>query len=172
MATYTTTWHPIDTTIGTQPIADVSTTKNHEFGATLRAQETTNGNGVGTFLYVKGVTNGARGSWVGINLDDGSITLAVANGIYPLMGVMMSDLDATTDYGWVQIEGKAVAKALTGFADNADVYLTSTAGSVDDSDVAGDFVSNAKGASALDAPETGMAEFEIHRPFTRDGLDN
>lgn len=169
---YSTTWHPIDATIGTQSIADVSTTKNHEFGFTIKARETTNGNGVGTFMYVKGVTNGARGSWVGINIDDGSITLATANGIYPLMGVMMSDLDATTDYGWVQIEGKAVAKALADFADNADVYLTGTAGSVDDTDVAGDFVSGAKGASAIDIPETGMAEFEIHRPFTRDGLDN
>lgn len=172
MATYTTTWHPIDTTIGTQPIADVSTTKNHEFGDTIRARETTNGNGVGTFMYVKGVTNGARGAWVGINMDDGSTTLATSNGIYPLIGIMMSDLDATTDFGWVQIEGKAVGLALTGFLDNADVYLTGTAGSVDDTDVAGDFVSNAKGASALDAPATGMAEFEIHRPFTRDGLDN
>lgn len=170
MATYTTTWHPTDPVSGLQPIADVSTTQNHEFGFIVRARETTNGNGSGTFMYVKGVTNGARGSWVGINLDDGSTTLAVANGIYPLMGIMMSDLDATTDYGWVQIEGKAVAKALTGFADNADVYLTATAGSVDDSDVAGDYVYHAKGASALDAPETGMAEFEIHRPYTNDGL--
>lgn len=168
---YTTTWHPIDTTIGTQPIADVSTTKNHDFGFTIKARETTNGNGIGTFMYVKGVSSGARGAWVGINIDDGSTTLAVANGIYPLIGVMMSDLDATTDYGWVQIEGKAVAKALTGFADNGNVYLTATAGSVDDAIVAGDFVSNAKGASALDAPESGMAEFEIHQPFTRDGLD-
>ncbi len=60
-------------------------------------------------------------------------------------------------------------KALTAFADNADVYLTSTAGSVDDTDVAGDFVSNAKGASALDAPATGMAEFEIQYPYMDDG---
>lgn len=169
---YSTTWHIIDGVIGTQSIADVSTTKNHEFGFEVQAKETTNGNGVGTFIYVKGVTNGARGDWVGINADDGSITRAVANGIYPLIGVLMSDLDATTDYGWAQIVGKVVGKGLAGFLDNADVYLTGTAGSVDDTDVAGDFVSNAKGASDLDGPETGMAEFEINRPFTRDGLDN
>ncbi len=118
-----------------------------------------------------GVASGARGAWVGVNADNGSTTLAVANGIYPLVGVMMAALTAGL-YGWVQITGKAVGKALAAFADDGNVYLTSTAGSVDDAVVAGDLVFKAKGASALDAPETGMAEFEISRCFTKDGLDD
>jgi hypothetical protein len=73
-------------------------------------------------------------------------------------------------YGWYQIYGKAVGKALTGFVDDANVYATATAGSVDDAVVSGDRVKNAKGASALDAPATGMAEFEIHYPCMDDGL--
>lgn len=170
---YSTDWKIITPLIGAQPISSVSTTQNHPLGTIVQARDDgSNGNGQGEFIYVKGVSSGARGAWVGINADDGSTTLATANGIYPLIGIMMADLDASTDYGWCQISGKAVGKALTAFADNGDVYLTATAGSVDDADVAGDFVSNAKGASALDAPETGMAEFELSRPFTRDGLDN
>ena len=74
-------------------------------------------------------------------------------------------------YGWYQIQGKAVGKALAGFADNGKVYATSTAGSVDDGAVAGDLVRNALGASALDTPSAGMAEFEIQRPFCTDGTD-
>lgn len=173
MAVYTTNWQPVDPRIGMQSIQSVSTTQNHPLGTILRAKDMgTNQNGEGEFLYCKGVTNGALGAWVGYNADDGSTTLATANGIYPQLGIMMSVLDASTKYGWIQISGKAVGLCLAAFADNADVYLTSTAGSVDDSDVAGDFVSNAKGASAIDAPATGMAEFELARPFTRDGLDN
>lgn len=173
MTTYTTSWQPITPRVGIQPIADTSSTQQHDLGTIIQCVDRgSNANGVGEFMYVKGVTNGAVGSWVGVNADDYTTTLAVANGIYPLIGIMMSALSAATLYGWIQITGKAVGKALTSFADNGDVYLTATAGSVDDADVAGDFVSNAKGASALDAPATGMAEFEISRPFTRDGLDN
>jgi hypothetical protein len=39
---------------------------------------------------------------------------------------------------------------------------------VDDAVVAGDRVKLAKGASAVDTPATGFAEFEIHRPFMDD----
>jgi hypothetical protein len=170
---YSTSWVPLTPIIGLQPIAEVSTTQNHPLGLIVQCEDKgSNANGVGEFIYVKGVTNGALGAWVGINADAGTTTLAVANGVHPLVGVMMSVLDASTDYGWVQISGKAVGLCLALFADDGDVYLTATAGSVDDADVAGDFVSGAKGASAIDGPATGMAEFELARPFVRDGKDN
>src|SRR5688572_24625808 len=105
-------------------------------------------------------------------MDDYTTTLATANGKYPLVGILMSVLDASTDYGWAQISGKAVGKALTALADNGNVYLTATAGSVDDAAVAGDLVQRALGASALDGPATGMAEFEISRPHTDDDVDD
>jgi hypothetical protein len=159
--------------VGWQPISEVSTTQRHDLGTIVQAVDRgSNGNGVGEFIYVRGVTNGAVGSWVGINADDHGTTLAVANGIYPMVGVLMAVLDASTDYGWAQISGKAVGKALAAYADNGNVYLTATAGSVDDAVVAGDLVHRAKGASALDGPATGMAEFEISRPHTDDDVDD
>ena len=75
--------------------------------------------------------------------------MMAADAIGPV-GVMMATLDAATDFGWVQISGKAIGNCLTGFADNGKVYATATAGSIDDASVAGDLVVNAKGASAID----------------------
>ena len=49
------------------------------------------------------------------------------------------------------------------------VYATSTAGSIDDAVVAGDRVKLAIGASAVDTPSSGLAEFEIQRPYMDDG---
>ena len=76
------------------------------------------------------------------------------------------------EYGWYQIGGKAVGKVAASFADNADCYLTSTAGTIDDADVAGDYIRRCKGASAIDTPSTGLAELEIARPEVADGKDN
>ena len=73
-------------------------------------------------------------------------------------------------YGWYQINGKAIGKALAGFVDNANVYSTATTGSVDDAVVAGNRVKRAKGASAVGTPDTGLAEFEIDRPFMDDAV--
>lgn len=170
---YSTDWQIIRGPVGAQPIAEVSTTQRHALGTRVFAVDKgSNANGMGEFIYTVGVSNGATGSWVGIFQDGYTTVLATADGVYHLMGVMMSTLDATTDYGWCQISGKAVAKALSGYVDNAAVYLTGTAGSVDDTDVAGDYVNGALGASNLDVPATGFAEFEIHYPNTDNALDD
>ena len=126
--------------------------------------------GAGEFIYLKGIAATAVGSVVVYNSDDFSTALAAANAIGPLATAMSANV--ASQYGWYQISGKGVAKVLAGFVDNADCYLTSTAGSIDDTDVAGDYVSGMKGASAIDTPSTGLAEVEMWRPFVRDGLDN
>lgn len=166
---YTVNFQVVDPRIGSQPIADVSTTQQHPLGTIVRARDIgTNGNGEGEFLYVKGATSGARGAWVTYDQDGGAVVLLAANAIGPV-GIMMSALDAATKFGWIQISGYAVAKAAAAYADNGLVYATATAGTVDDAVVAGDRVKGAKGSSALDGPETGFAEFEIQRPIMDDG---
>lgn len=122
--------------------------------------------GSGEFVYLQGVASTAEGSWVTYNLDDGSTALLAANAIGPVAVAMGATVAST--WGWYQISGKAVGKALASFADNANVYATATAGSIDDAVVAGDRVKLAKGASAVDTPSTGLAEFEISRPFMDD----
>jgi hypothetical protein len=126
--------------------------------------------GAGEFIYLAGVASTARGSVVVYNAADYSTTLAQANAIGPIALAMGATVASTK--GWYQIGGKGVARVLSGFADNANCYLTSTAGSVDDTVVAGDYVFGMKGASAIGTPATGLAEVELQRPFVKDGLDD
>lgn len=155
-----------DTVIGTQPIATTDTVQNHPLGTIVRAIDPVYG--AGEFIYLKGVASTAVGSWVLYNPDDFSTSLLAANDIGSV-AVAMSACVAN-NYGWYQIKGKAVGLVLTGFVDNANVYSTATAGSVDDAVVAGDRVKNAKGASAIGTPSAGLAEFEIDRPFVDDAV--
>lgn len=141
----------------------------HPLGFIIRAEDTaTTDYGMGEFIYLPGIASVAVGEWVLYSADDWATSLLAANDIGPV-AVAMAAIVAN-EFGWFQISGKAVGLALSGFADNADVYSTSTAGSVDDAVVAGDRVQNCKGASALDTPATGQAEFEIHRPFVNNAL--
>lgn len=160
------TFHSIESEIGLQAIAATSTTRNHPIGKIIRAKDPTYGEG--EFIYLAGVASTAVGSWVTYNLDDGSTALLAADAIGPVAVAMSANV--ASQFGWYQISGKAVGKALTGFVDNANVYGTATAGSIDDAVVSGDRVKNAKGASAVGTPSTGLAEFEISRPFVDDAL--
>lgn len=160
------TFRITDPVIGSQPITETSTTQAHQLGKIVQAKDATYFEG--EFIYLSGVASTAVGSWVTYNMDDGSTTLLAANAIGPVAVAMSANV--ASQFGWYQIHGKAVGKALAGFADNANVYATATAGSVDDAVVAGDRVKNAKGASAVDTPSTGLAEFEIARPFMDDAV--
>ena len=155
-----------DGLVGGQPIEATETTARHPLGRIKVANDPVYGSG--QFIYLKGVASTAVGSWVTYNLDDGTTDLLAANAIGPVAVAMSANV--ANQYGWYQIYGKAVGACLTGFLDNANVYATATAGSVDDAVVAGDRVKNCKGASAIGTPSAGLAEFEIAFPVMDDGL--
>jgi hypothetical protein len=166
---YTTDWQIQDPKMRVQAINAVSTAKNHPLGTHVVAVDRgANENGAGEFVYAAGVANVAVGSWCTLHEDSGAVTLLAANDIGQTC-IAMSVVDASTKFGWFQVRGKAVGLALTGYADNGLVYATATGGSVDDAPVSGDRVKKALGASALDDPATGMAEFEIDFPYMDDG---
>ena len=152
---------------GAQPIATVEDVQKHPFGTIVQAKDVgATAYGQGEFIYVKGVSSGAVAKWAGYNAGTGVTVLAVADGIYPI-GLMVSTLDATTDFGWLQITGRGVGKCLTAFADNGTVYLTSTAGSVDDASVIGDVVHGAIGDNGGTVTVGDLAGvFEIYRPYS------
>ena len=152
--------------LGQSLIGSVDTAAAVPVGTIVTATDPTYG--AGEFIYLQGVASTAEGSWVTYNLDDGSTALLAANAIGPVAVAMGATVAST--WGWYQISGKAVGKALASFADNANVYATATAGSIDDAVVAGDRVKLAKGASAVDTPSAGLAEFEISRPFMDDAV--
>lgn len=124
--------------------------------------------GEGEFIWMRGVSSLALGSWVVFSHDNAAVSLLGANDIGPVAVSMGASNTANTRAGWYQIYGKAIGKALTGYVDDALVYATATAGSVDDAVVAGDRVKNARGASAVGTPSAGLAEFEIQYPFMDD----
>jgi hypothetical protein len=142
--------------VGWQPITTLSTVQNHPLGTIVQAVDPTYGSG--EFIYLDGVASCADKDWVSYNLDAGDTTRLAANAMAAC---------TASYYGWFQIGGKALGKCLTQFADNGRVYITGTAGSVDDASVAGDVVFLAKGASTTTV-DSGYAEFEIHRPFVQD----
>ena len=158
------TFAPSENSLIGQAIAETSTTEKMRVGTRIKCHDATYG--VGEFIYLKGVASTAVGSWVTFNDDDNSTALLAANAIGPVAVAMSANV--ASQYGWYQIYGKAVGKALASYADNGLVYATATAGSIDDAVVAGDRVKLAKGASAVDTPSTGFAEFEIQYPFMDD----
>jgi hypothetical protein len=154
--------------VGAQAVADTSTEKRHPLGTILKAESETYGEG--EFIYLLGVASTTVASWVSV-LEDGFTTaLLVANAKGRVATSMSANV--ANSYGWYQISGKAVGKALAGYADNGLVYATSTAGSIDDAVVSGDRVKKALGASAVGTPSAGLAEFEIDRPFADDGASS
>lgn len=148
-----------------QALDVVSPTQEHQLGMVVRGIDPTYG--IGEFVYAKGVANCVYGSWVIVNEDDWSTTLLAADAS-GRVAIAMGALVANT-FGWFQVSGKAVGKALAGYVDNALVYATATAGSVDDAVVSGDRVKGAKGASAVGTPSAGLAEFELQDPWADDG---
>lgn len=155
---------------GGQPLTDVSTTARHQLGTIVVAHDADGTYGAGEFIYLKGVASTAIGSWATYNYDDWTTTLLVANAIGPVSIAMSPSVTST--FGWYQISGKAVGLCLAGYVDNALVWATATAGSVDDAVVDGDMVHLAKGASAIGVPSGSFAEFEISRPYTDDVTTN
>ena len=156
-------------TIIPQAIDETSITQKLPLGTRVEAKDVAStAYGVGEFIYLKGVASTVVGSVALIDQDDFSTSLATANDVGYLAVAMSANV--ASQYGWYQVKGKAVIKGLASLADNASLYLTATAGSLDDAVVAGDRVKGyAKTASALDTPSTGLAEADIVNPFVDNG---
>ena len=162
-------YSPIDGIIP-QAIAETSTTQKLDLGTKIKANDRASTQyGQGEFIYASGAASTVVGSVVLLNPDDWSTTLAVADD-KGILAISMS-INVASSYGFYQISGKGVVKALTGFLDNADCYLTSTAGSIDDAVVSGDYIYGMKGASAVGTPSTDLAEVEIQYPSVRNAAD-
>lgn len=120
------------------------------------------------YIYLKGVTSTAAGSWV--TFDEAHVsTLIVANAV-GRVAVAQAAVDASTKFGWYMIYGKASAKVAALFADNGKLFIASS-GVCDDAVVTGDLVVGAIGRSAVDGgAETGQAYVELNYPFVTDVL--
>lgn len=120
------------------------------------------------YIYLKGVASVALGTWV--TYDELFLTTRTAANALGAVAIAQGAVIAST-WGWFGIWGAHYGLCLASYADNAKVWVTSTAGSVDDADVAVDLVTNAVGRSARDTT-TGLALFQIAYPFCHNEVLN
>ena len=114
------------------------------------------------YVYAKGTASVLVNTWV--TFDEGlnvTRTLADAQG---RVGIAMAAIPLNA-FGWYQVYGKAIGNVSAAFADNGKVYLTATAGEVDDADVGQDFVVGAIGRSGIAG---GSATMELNYPVVQD----
>ena len=85
----------VDQHIGSQPIADTSTVKNHPLGTIVRAVDPTYGEG--EFIYLQGIGSTVVGSWVTYNVSPGVTALLAPNAIGPVAVAMSANV--ASQYG-------------------------------------------------------------------------
>jgi len=142
-----------------QAINETSTTKQIGIGTRIKAYDEVYGEG--EFIYLNGVASTTVGDLVIYDQYAGTTTRAVAGSRGPCAIAMSANV--ASSFGWYQIGGAAVVKAATVVA-NASVYVTATAGTVDDTVVSGDKVDGARFKTANGTPSAGLAIIQIARP--------
>lgn len=153
-------YHSTEATIIPQGFGATSTVPNAPLGTIRRGQDSVYGEG--EFIYLCGVVGTVAGDLVIYDQRLGTTTRAVAGSRGPV-AVAMSNHGAN-QYGWYQVSGSAVARTAAAAVANAPVYVTATAGQVDDAVVATDKVDGARYKSASDVPATGFAVLQLSRP--------
>ncbi|QSQ14049.1 hypothetical protein [Myxococcus landrumensis] len=148
-----------EATILPQNFADTSTVQLAPLGTIRRGQDSTNGEG--EFIYLKGVASTAVGDLVIYDQRAGTTTRTVAGSRGPVAVAMSSNV--ANQYGWYQVGGAAVVKSGAAVA-GASVYLTATAGTVDDAVVATDKLEGARYKTADGTPSAGLAVLQLSRP--------
>ena len=143
-------WHPVDTTIGYQPIETTETTQKHPEGSLTKARHETYG--VGEFIYLKGVASTAIGSLVIFDQYLHTTTLAPATGGIGPVAVSMA-ANIALQWGWYCISGAVPVLAPNAMTAGADVFmLAATPGSVDDAVVASEQVVGAVVSTSTGTP--------------------
>lgn len=156
------TWQPLSQIGLNQQIVDHGTTQNEVLLKRVRCRDTSSQNyGEGEFVYLKGLASTAAGDLVVYN-GDGVTTRTVARSTGNC-AVAMSACVAG-EFGWYQVYGIAKVKAATIAADK-QLYVTATAGQVDDAVVTGDLV---YGAHSIAADDTGFVKALLNFPNLTD----
>lgn len=162
-------WRINDGVLGRQGITEVSDTKRHAYGTLVKAVDETYGEG--EFVYVQGCSGGGVGLLAYYNFSTGVTAMTSTSGVVNHgnpVGVMVSALDATTDFGWLQISGDAVIKKTAVKYDpagNRGVFLSATAGRIMQTSVASRRVLGARWAATTTITSTtSTAVITIQRP--------
>jgi hypothetical protein len=144
---------------GLRPIAETTTTQHHAIGTQALAKDFNYG--AAKFLYLAGVASTVPGDFVCYNLKTGATVRAVHGGATstgPGAVAMSANIDG--QWGWYCVFGAVPVAAATVAAD-LPLYLTATAGALDDAVVTGDKIS---GAISRAATVAGFATCQLAYP--------
>lgn len=89
------------------------------------------------YIYLQGIGSTVAGDVV--TYDEAYLTTRASAGAVGPVAVALAAVVASS-YGWYQVEGSATVNVSAAVADNAKLFLTATAGNLDDTSVAGDQV--------------------------------
>lgn len=144
---------------------DVDTTPQVQVGTLARAVDDAGVLGVGEFIYLKASVAFLLGQAGVYECGPNASSALAVSGTHANKGrtvcVALTDV-ALGSYGWFQIGGCTVVKALAA-ADGAIVMISATAGSLSSGVIAGCQVNNAVFSGALNTPSAGFAYVTLNR---------
>jgi hypothetical protein len=120
------------------------------------------------YIYLQGVASCV--AYDAVTFDEAFVTIRAIANAKGRVAIAQAAVDATTEYGWFMIYGTTYVQVSASFGDNGNLFLTATAGELDDADVAGDAVHGAVGRSVIDATgnPSGTAKVELNYPMVLD----
>jgi len=148
-----------DVVIGAPILTETTTTvPTLTLGTVVKGNDPTYGEG--EFILLKGVASTVVGDAV-VWDSAFATTRAVAASRGPVAVALSANV--ASQYGWYQISGLAVVKAAT-VASGGPAQLTATAGTLDDTTTATNYIDGAVFKSADGTPSAGFAILAMSRP--------
>lgn len=147
-----------DNRLGTQVLTETSTTQQHPLGTIVKGVDATYGEG--EFIYLKGVGSTVVGSTAVFD-SAFQTTLTVAASRGPVAVALSANV--ANQFGWYQVRGLAAVKTGT-VAANAVCQTTATAGQVDDTTTATQYIDGMITRTADGTPSAGLAICAIATP--------
>lgn len=112
------------------------------------------------YIYLKGVSSNAVGSWVSFNTTSYVAVLLAADAVGSV-GISMSTATGS-QWGWFMVKGFYASSKSDTVSAAGGLFIDGTAGRVDDQSVAGDFVN---GAVSTAADATNILPVQISYPY-------
>ncbi len=163
MAIPSTTWRPLSASMGTQPIAQVSTTAQHNIGQRVRALDYTYGEV--ECIYLPCASAAAAGDLVTFDEKNG-LTAQAVRGSRGAVAVAMA-AGAASSFGWFAVSGTVPVAAVDGVSKLGQAFLTTTAGSVSSLQAEGEQVD---GMSLVTQPSSGFITCRLSSPSADGGF--
>lgn len=144
--------------LGIQSLTTTETVAKHALGKVVKGIDPTYGEG--EFIYLQGIASTVVGD--AVVYDSAFLTTRAVAASRGAVAVALS-ANVASQYGWYQISGLATVKAATVVSGTA-CQLTATAGTLDDTTTATNYVDGAVFKSADGTPSAGFAIALLSRP--------